>query len=95
MSEQPEALRLADDLEDWSEGPDTELLVCAAAAELRRLHAEVQEQCRLNGMGSEREARLMAENEALRETLKKIERGTYDAMTAALVRAALSKAEEA
>lgn len=34
-------------------------------AELRRLHAEVEEQCRLNAMGQKREARLMAENEVL------------------------------
>jgi len=35
-----------------------------------KLHQEVQEQCRLNGMGSEREARLMAINQELLKALK-------------------------
>jgi len=99
MSKQPEALRLADALEKdtWPTLEEQH----KAAAELRRLVAEVEEQCRLNGMGSEREAKLMAENKALRdqrdaliEALKNIERNTYDAMTAALVRVAIAKAEE-
>jgi hypothetical protein len=70
MSAQSEALRLADEMENYfnERGPDAE----AVAAELRRLHAEVQEQCRLNGMGSEREAKLMAENNALLEALRQI-----------------------
>jgi hypothetical protein len=65
MNEQPTALRLADVLDR----DPSDITGHKAAAELRRLHAEVQEQCRLNGMGSEREARLMAENEALRAAL--------------------------
>lgn len=72
MSEKPKALRLADALEtEWS----GVLLPTRqkAAAELRRLHAEVLEQCRLNGMGSEREAKLMAENEALQQKLRSTE----------------------
>lgn len=103
MSAQPEALRLADELEQfredttpgkWGKGSTTHETVATQtdgskyhiadfrhaadaafvdmahrqargiAAELRRLHAEVLEQCRLNGMGSDREAKLMAENEA-------------------------------
>lgn len=54
-------------------------------AEMRRLHAEVLEQARLNGMGAEREARLMArveelerENESLRtdaERYRMVRRG--------------------
>lgn len=40
--------------------------LAAFAAELRRLHQEVQEQCRLNGMGAERELKLMAELEQAR-----------------------------
>jgi hypothetical protein len=36
-----------------------------AITEIERLRAELNEQARLNGMGSEREARLMAENERL------------------------------
>ena len=39
-------------------------------AEIKRLHEEVQEQCRINGMGAEREARLMAVNQELLEALK-------------------------
>ncbi len=40
MSKQPETLRLADELADWSEGPDTAVVLDQAAAELRRLHAQ-------------------------------------------------------
>ena len=40
------------------------------ATELRRLHEEVQEQCRINGMGAEREARLMAVNQELVKALE-------------------------
>ena len=39
-------------------------------AEIKRLHEEVQEQCRINGMGAEREARLMAVNQELVKALK-------------------------
>lgn len=63
MTTQPEAL-LADELESGAPVQQS------AAAELRRLHEEVQEQCRLNGMGSEREARLMAINQELLKILK-------------------------
>ena len=42
------------------------------ATELRRLHEELQEQCRINGMGAEREARLMAVNQELVKVLKQI-----------------------
>jgi len=38
-------------------------------AEIKRLHEEVQEQCRINGMGAEREARLMAVNQELVKAL--------------------------
>lgn len=40
MITQPTALRIADELDDWSDGPDTHLLVEEAAAEMRRLYAE-------------------------------------------------------
>lgn len=43
MSNQPEALRLADELADYSEGPYTAVVLEHAAAELRRLHAELVE----------------------------------------------------
>ena len=70
MSKQPEALRLADELEyDWNV-QDASSAMWQAAAELRRLHEELQEQCRINGMGAEREARLMAVNQELVKALK-------------------------
>ncbi len=67
MTAQPEALRLANLLDNdvTPEGVERE-----AAAELRRLHAEVQEQCRLNAMGQEREARLMAQRNELLKALR-------------------------
>lgn len=65
---QPEALRLADALTKHLGGNTA----TQAAAELRRLHAEVQEQCRINGMGAERELKLMAEKQELLEALKSI-----------------------
>ncbi len=37
--------------------------------EIERLRAEVDEQCRLNGCGSEREAKLRSDNDALRAEL--------------------------
>lgn len=57
-----QALRLADELENFPIS-----VADHAAAELRRLHYEVLEQCRINGMGAEREARLMAVNQMLLE----------------------------
>ena len=70
MSDKPEALRLAIVFEGAC-GPNE------VSAELRRLNAEnealraeLAEQARLNGMGSEREARLMALNAELLEALK-------------------------
>lgn len=60
---QPEALRLAEALER-GRGDDV-IYAKPAAVELRRLHAEVEEQCRLNAMGSEREAALMAQVDRL------------------------------
>ena len=67
MTYAPETLRLAAELEACPT-----INYKPHAAELRRLHAEVEEQCRLNGMGQEREARLMAENEELRRTVRLI-----------------------
>lgn len=78
-AQQPEALRLAECLErdtkmNW---PDYGNQV-DAAKELRRLHsrvleleAEVLEQCRINGIGSERELRLMARVRELETQLVK------------------------
>ena len=83
MSDKPNALRLADVLQSGADDPmwahhcEMSKGTCdAAAAELRRLHDEnemlrdeLAEQARLNGMGSEREARLMAVNTDLLEAL--------------------------
>jgi hypothetical protein len=104
MNDKPEALRLADDL-DNDDHMETSDHIYKAAAELRRLHdlvtedsillgrrrdeivqlgkalnlgilrineleAELAEQARLNGMGSEREARLLAVNAELVEALQ-------------------------
>ena len=66
--------RLIEDLELNHEYCPKDVIL-QAAAELRRLHAEVEEQCRLNAMGQEREARLMAEVEQLKRQLKANEVG--------------------
>lgn len=44
-----------------------ELAASAEASIADELQAELQEQARVNGIGSERESKLMAENEALRK----------------------------
>lgn len=67
-----EALRLADALEASWDGIEPCEVDRQAAAELRRLHAEVEEQCRLNGMGSEREAALMAQVERKSEAIQRL-----------------------
>ncbi len=76
---QPEALRLADALQAGADDPMwadhcemSKRAASLAAAELRRLHAEVEEQCRLNGMGSEREAALMAQVERKSEAIQRL-----------------------
>jgi hypothetical protein len=102
MTNQPEALRLADVLDaqaTWVPS-DPAYAMHRAAAELRRLHAanaelteclekksiaiqriwkerdearaEALEQARLNGMGSEREARLMAQVQEARAELARL-----------------------
>ena len=40
--QKPGHLQLADELDDWSEGPNTHVITSNAAAEIRRLHAELQ-----------------------------------------------------
>jgi hypothetical protein len=69
MADKPEALRLADFLDDQY---DPSHSLEEAAAELRRL---------------------VAVNQELLGTLNNIEVSTHDAMTAALARAAIAKAE--
>ena len=66
MSEQPAALRLADAL---NEKPDSDGHCREAAAELRRLHEEVNEQSRLLGMSAERELALLAKIDRLERQL--------------------------
>ena len=72
MNTQSEALRLADAIQlAWLENVDADKAdIDMIQTELRRLHEEVQEQCRINGMGAEREARLMAVNQELVKALK-------------------------
>ena len=60
MTEQPEALRLADELEYDHNMSYASASMWQAAAELRRLHEEVTEQGRLLSMSAERELALLA-----------------------------------
>ena len=89
-----EALRLAAVLED--EKMHSMAIDTAAAAELRRLHAEnealkveLHEQARVNGMGGEREASLMAELERKSDAIQRLwkERDELRALNAELVEA--------
>ena len=95
MTTQPEALRLADALASWEY---TSTGLCGqAAAELRRLHAEL-ERCKQVCAATSECWRKDAEKwkdqrDALLEALKNIERSTYDAGTAALARVATAKME--
>ena len=65
--QQPEALSLADWLDAVGNGS---ISTTAAAAELRRLHAESIEQARLLGMSAERELALRARVQELGRALK-------------------------
>ena len=88
---QPKALYLADVLEHKAINENGTALELAAAAELRRLHAEI-EQCKQVCAATAEGWRV--ERGSLLEALKNIERSTYDAGTAALARVAISKTEE-
>ena len=68
MTEQPEALRLA----NWLDAMPSSgyALTNQAAAELRRLHEEVTEQGRLLSMSAERELALLARIDRLEKALK-------------------------
>jgi len=113
-SDKPNALRLADVLQSGADDPmwahhcEMSKGTCdAAAAELRRLHdenemlkAEIAEQARVNGMGGEREARLMALNAELVEALRRLidmdvayRRGPVVEEAVEKARAALAKVE--
>ena len=87
MSEQPEALRLADALDAYCTPQD---VAEQAAAELRVLHEENQ-RCKQVCAATAEWWRV--ERDALLGVLKNIERSTYDAKTAALARAAIAKVE--
>lgn len=91
-----EALRLADELLDGLADEHWNQLFADAAAELRRLHAEnealkveLHEQARVNGMGGEREASLMAELERKSDAIQRLwkERDELRALNAELVEA--------
>lgn len=63
---------------DMRQHGDRMLAECLAfeneiADEIERLRAEVLEQCRLNGMGGSREAKLLAENAQLRARVAELE----------------------
>ena len=70
MSDQPEALRLAETLELAHGKNEVSTALRRLHAENEALKAELMEQARVNGMGSEREARLIALNAELVEALK-------------------------
>ena len=97
MADQPEALRLADFLDDQYD-PSHNLE--KAAAELRRLHDETlmleggyESACKILSEQDKKLAELEAVNQELLAALNNIEVSTHDAMTAALARAAIAKAE--
>ena len=92
MTTQPEALRLADFLEQPLN--DANNAAEDAAAELRRLHEAHDWQYRMAGERLRRVEKLEQQRDALLAALEDIERSTFDAMTAALARVAISKAEE-
>jgi len=103
MSNQPEALMLADELADYSEGPYTAVVLEQAAAELRRLHAENEELRRCAEVEEvEKYAaanrRLYALNGELLESLKEClncEFAVTDKAAISKARAAIAKAEGA
>lgn len=91
-----EALRLADELDDVH----TTHVARNAAAELRRLHDETlmleggyESACKILSEQDKKLAELEAVNQELLAALNNIEVSTHDAMTAALARAAIAKAE--
>ena len=93
---QPEALRLADELDHGIGTIDR--VRHQAAAELRRLHELAMDQqgkiYALEMARSMEQKTAKLKRDAMLEALREIERSTYDAGTAALARAAIAKAEE-
>ncbi len=91
MTTQPEALRLADELEMWTKGEP-------AAAELRRLHEAHESSLRTIELLVQRDELIKLNQEllaALKGALWRMEQYNYQAMegTIANVRAAIAKAE--
>lgn len=114
MSEQPEALRLAEywesrakELQTWVDENDyvefgyrpeglkrEQADQQRTAAELRRLHEEVQAEWRINGMSAERELKWLTEKRELLEALKRIaEIQNVHPAIRDIARAAIAKAE--
>ena len=78
MTEQPEALRLAE-VFPYLENGERSKWIINAAAELRRLHEEVTEQGRLLSMSAERELSLLARIDRLEKAQKKALENIYAA----------------
>ena len=98
-----EALFYANALEVSDKNPALINVNNRAAAELRRLHAEnealkveLHEQARVNGMGGEREASLMAELERKSDAIQRLwkERDELRALNAELVEALRGTVQE-
>jgi len=94
---QPKALFLADVIKA---DPASKTHHYEAAAELRRLHDETlmleggyESACKILSEQDKKLAELEAVNQELLAALNNIEVSTHDAMTAALARAAIAKAE--
>jgi hypothetical protein len=89
MADQPKALQLAAMAHlGYRVGWQRE-----AAAELRRLHEAHEWQYKMAGDRLRRIEKLETVNQELLAALNNIEVSTHDAMTAALARAAIAKAE--
>jgi hypothetical protein len=88
MSNQPEALRLADELEMWTMGEP-------AAAELRRLYEAHDWQYRVAGDRLRRVEKLEAENEALLDLLKRAADMLYECHLRNEIHVAIDAAREA
>jgi len=96
MSEQPEALRLANFLEmHWC---NVDMPEAKAAAELRRQHEEITELRHGAGVAHQTIAGLVAQRDALRGALKEIVAATdsdeWNPVSTVKARAAIKKAEE-
>ena len=90
MTEQPTALRLADELEMWTLGEP-------AADELRRLHAECNDLAHQLNESNERNGRLIAQRDVLLTVLKEFTGHINERFSGGVwdrARAAIKQAEE-